>query len=185
MSRRKAGIRSIVTATNNQTRVLIVLGVMIVAILFLIGRIAYWQITKGTEYQNAIQDQGYNSTVGSTLPFQRGTITDRNGTELAISRKTYNVILDPKVIKSSNAYMKYTFEALQKAFGTSQEEFDKAMEQKNSNYYVLYRNQPYDTIADFKALQVSTETEAHKFIKGVWFETQYERAYRADRWLRT
>ena len=61
--------------------------------MFLIGKIAYWQIAKGTEYQNAIQDQGYNSTVGSKIPFQRGTITDRNGVQLAYSSKTYNVIL--------------------------------------------------------------------------------------------
>ncbi len=177
MSRKRVSIRNIFTTARHQYRVLLVMGVMAAFLLFLIGKIAYWQRTMGSKYQNAIQDQGYNSTVGATIPFQRGTITDRNGTELAVSTKTYNVILDPKVIKSSETYMKYTFAALQKAFGTTQEEFDKAMEQKNSNYYVLYRKQPYDTIAEFKRLQVSTETEDHKFIKGVWFETEYERSY--------
>ena len=174
---RKIGVRNIYGSENNQRRILLVMGAMVIVIVFLIGRIAFWQITKGTEYQNAIQDQGYNSTVGSKLPYQRGTITDRNGVALAYSSKTYNVILDPKVIKSSSVYMKYTQEALQKAFGTTQEEFDAAMEQKNSNYYILYRNQPYEKIAIFKELQVDTSTEDHKFIKGVWFETEYERVY--------
>ena len=174
---RKIGVRNIYGSENNQRRILLVLAVMAVIIAFLIVKIAYWQITKGTEYQNAIQDQGYNSTVGSKIPYQRGTITDRNGVALAYSSKTYNVILDPKVIKSSSVYMKYTQEALQKAFGTTQEEFDAAMEQKNSNYYILYRNQPYEKIATFKEFQVDTKTEDHKFIKGVWFETEYERVY--------
>lgn len=177
MSRKRVSIRNIFTTRNHQHRVLIVMGTMVVILLILIGRIAYWQRTMGTKYRNAIQDQGYNSTVGSTIPFQRGTITDRNGTELALSVKTYNVILDPKVIKSNAAYMKYTYQALNKAFGTTQDEFDTAMEQKNSNYYVLYREQPYDSIAAFKALQVDVKTEDHKFIKGVWFETEYERTY--------
>ena len=174
---RKIGIRSINSNENNQRRILLVLFIMAGILLFLVGRIAYWQIAKGTEYQNAIQDQGYNSTVGSKLPFQRGSITDRNGVQLAYSSKTYNVILDPKVIKSSASYMKYTFAALQKAFGTTQEEFDTAMEQKNSSYYILYRKQPYEKIADFKAQQLDTSTEDHKFIRGVWFETEYERNY--------
>lgn len=177
MSRKRVSIHNIFSTTNNQRRILLVAGVMALFLLFLIGRIAYWQITMGTKYQNAIQDQGYNSAVGAAIPFQRGTITDRNGTELAVSTKTYNVILDPKVIKSSQSFMTHTYEALRKAFGTTQEEFDKAMEQKNSNYYVLYRKQPYENIAEFKRLQVSTETEDHKFIKGVWFETEYERTY--------
>ena len=177
MSRKRVSIRNIFTTARHQYRVLLVMGVMAAFLLFLIGKIAYWQRTMGSKYQNAIQDQGYNSTVGATIPFQRGTITDRNGTELAVSTKTYNVILDPKVIKSKDSYMKYTFAALQKAFGTTQEEFDKAMEQKNSNYYVLYRKQPYESIAEFKRLQVNTDTEDHKFIKGVWFETEYERSY--------
>lgn len=174
---RKIGVRYINSSENNQRRILLVLGIMGAVLLFLIGRIAYWQIAKGTEYQNAIQDQGYNSTVGSKIPFQRGTITDRNGVALAYSSKTYNVILDPKVIKSSATYMKYTKEALAKAFGTTDEEFDTAMEQKNSNYYILYRKQPYEKIAEFKNLQTDVSTEDHKFIKGVWFETEYERTY--------
>ena len=174
---RKIGVKNIYGNENNQRRILLVMMGMAVVLVFLIGRIAYWQITKGTEYQNAIQDQGYNSTVGSKIPYQRGMITDRNGVALAYSSKTYNVILDPKVIKSSGVYMKYTQEALEKAFGTTQAEFDAAMEQKNSNYYILYRNQPYEKIATFKELQVDTSTEDHKFIKGVWFETEYERVY--------
>ena len=174
---RKIGVRFINSSEYNQRRILLVFGVMVLVLVFLIGKIAYWQIAKGTEYQNAIQDQGYNSTVGSKIPFQRGTITDRNGVQLAYSSKTYNVILDPKVIKQSATYMKYTFKALEEAFGTTQEEFDAAMEQKNSNYYILYRKQPYEKIAAFKELQTSTKTEDHKFIKGVWFETEYERVY--------
>ncbi len=144
---------------------------------FLVGRIAYWQSTKGEAYENAILTQGYNSTLGSVIPYQRGTITDRKGIELAVSKKTYNVILDPAVIKSSKKYKQYTLEALKKAFGTTDEEFDKALAQVNSNYYVLYRKVPYEQIAVFKELQVNTETEDHKFIKGVWFETEYERTY--------
>ncbi|MBO4653804.1 MAG: peptidoglycan glycosyltransferase [Lachnospiraceae bacterium] len=174
---RKIGVRFINSNENNQRRILLVFAVMAGIMVILVGRIAYWQIAKGTEYQNAIQDQGYNSTVGSKIPFQRGTITDRNGVQLAYSSKTYNVILDPKVIKQSATYMKYTFKALEEAFGTTQEEFDAAMEQKNSNYYILYRKQPYEKIAAFKELQTSTKTEDHKFIKGVWFETEYERVY--------
>ena len=174
---KRVSIRTIYTSANNRKRILIVVGLIALALFVFILRIAYWQKTRGTQYQNAIQDQGYYSTVGAVIPFERGTITDRNGTELALSRKIYNVILDPLVIKSYPDYAKYTFEALEKAFGTTHEEFDKALEQKNSNYYVLYKKQPYDGIAKFKELQTDTNDKNHKYIKGVWFETEYERYY--------
>ena len=65
------------------------LGVMIVIILLAFGglcvRLVYITRDNQESYQKKIlTQQRYDST---TLPFKRGTITDRNGTILAVSEK--------------------------------------------------------------------------------------------------
>ena len=76
------------------------LAVMIIIILLAFAGLCVQlvRITDGNqaEYQKKIlSQQRYDST---TLPFKRGTITDANGTILAVSEKVYNVVLDCKVM---------------------------------------------------------------------------------------
>ena len=55
--------------------------------------ITYVNATKGEKDERQVLSQTQQSYDSRTIPFQRGSITDRNGTILATSEKVYNVIL--------------------------------------------------------------------------------------------
>ncbi len=157
---------------NMQGAALAVLLMIMGVFVFLIGRIIYFRIAKGTEYSNNVLS--HQSYVSAVVPFQRGSITDRNGVELAVSTKIYHVILDPKVVLSNKDFLDPTVDAIVEAFGVNEAELRSIIsENENSSYYVLLKNQPYEKIAAFNELQ----KENHKVVKGVWFETEYVRNY--------
>lgn len=64
----------------------------------LIGRIFYWQIVRGNELKMMALDQ---QTKEKEITPKRGTIYDRNGSELAVSANVDTVIADPNVIKKA------------------------------------------------------------------------------------
>ena len=67
--------------------------VIMLALLGLIARIFLIQNKNFDSYnQKILSQQRYDSR---EIPYKRGDITDRNGTYIAISKKVYNVILDP------------------------------------------------------------------------------------------
>lgn len=63
--------------------------------------ITYVNATKGEKYERQVLSQTQQSYDSRTIPFQRGSITDRNGTILATSEKVYNVILDCKLANTT------------------------------------------------------------------------------------
>lgn len=74
-------------------------GAIILAFVFLIGRITYINAANGEKYTKIVlEQQQYDSRV---IPFKRGDILDRNGTKIATSERVYNVILDAKVMLAS------------------------------------------------------------------------------------
>lgn len=157
---------------NMQGATLGILLAIMALFLVLIGRIVYLRIAKGTEYSNNVLS--HQSYVSAVVPFQRGTITDRNGVELAVSTKIYHVILDPKVVLSNDGFVEPTIDALVEAFGLNEAELRSILENNStSSYYVLLKNQSYESIAVFNEIQKKN----HKVVKGVWFETEYERNY--------
>ncbi len=157
---------------NMQKAAMGILLVVMGLFVFLIGRMIYLRIAKGTEYSNNVLS--HQSYVSAVVPFQRGTITDRNGVELAVSKKVYHVILDPKVVLSNKLFLEPTVDALVEAFSLNEAELRDILEKnKESYYYVLLKNQPYEAVATFNELQKAN----HKVVKGVWFETEYVRNY--------
>ena len=76
------------------------LGVMLVFVALAID-ITYVNATKGEKYERQVLSQTQQSYGSRTIPFQRGSITDRNGTILATSEKVYNVILDCKLANTT------------------------------------------------------------------------------------
>ena len=65
---------------------------IVLAFVFLTGRAAALNLTKGDEYQKQVMSQMRSGS--QTIPFKRGDILDTNGTALATSERSYNVILD-------------------------------------------------------------------------------------------
>ncbi len=89
MARNKSNI-----VTRNRILAFALIILLIVAVL--IGRIFYWQIIRGNELKSMALDQ---QTKEKEITPNRGTIFDRNGSELAVSATVDTVIADPNVIK--------------------------------------------------------------------------------------
>lgn len=163
-------------------KLFVLFGLLLVALFFLIGRLAYIEYDKGEKYEKKVLSMlSYDST---TIPYKRGNIADRNGTMFATSVPVYNVILDCSVLNSGDdgKYVDPTIDALTTCFP----ELDKAdlklyaSENPDSRYYVLAKKLPYEEIQAFVEMQDAVDEKGKKVnpnIKGVWFEKEYQRYY--------
>jgi len=129
---------------------------------------------KGEEYTvKVLSQQSYRNAI---LPYKRGDILDRNGVTLATSIKVYNLILDPKLILSDEEFLTPTLQALNECFGYDTEELKQLINENSKRSYLVYKKQlSYDQIKGF--LAISQDTEKHPLVKGVTFESEYERKY--------
>ena len=68
---------------NMQKKLVMLFAAIILAFVFLVGRITYINAANGEDYTRIVLDQQqYDSR---TIPFKRGDIVDRNGTKMATS----------------------------------------------------------------------------------------------------
>lgn len=167
-----------------KTKLLCMFAVITVAFVGLIGRIMYIQYTKGDTYTKKVLSlQSYDS---KTLPYQRGDIVDTNGTVLATSVAVYNVILDCSILTSDEKYLEPTISALVECFPdyVTREQIEQYVtEQKDSQYIILAKKLSYDAIQPFVEKQDAVDEKGNSLnpdIKGVWFETEYQREYPFD-----
>lgn len=153
--------------------VILYLGI-ILAFVFLIGRITYINASDGEEYTKIVLDQQqYDSRV---IPYKRGDIVDRNGTKIATSERVYNVILDVKTMLSDEDYVEPTKQVLKDCFGIEEEEVDTLIEESpDSRYSVLKKGIDYNTAKEFEA--IDEDDENYPDVKGVWLESDYVRTY--------
>ncbi len=159
-------------------RKLVMLYVAIVlAFLFLIGRVVYINAASGDRYAKIVLDQQqYNSR---TIPFKRGDILDRNGTKLATSERVYNVILDSQALLDKEAYMEPTTQAVETCFGIEASTVkEKAEENPTSRYIILKKGVDYYTAHQFELMD--EDDENYPNIYGVWLEEDYTRTYPYD-----
>lgn len=161
--------------TRKMKKKSLVLFLLVVLLLFgLAVRMLYINSTSGQDYTVAVlSQQNYSST---TLPYKRGDILDRNGMTLATSVKVYNLILDPKVMLSNSKYLEPTLKALTECFGYDDNTLRTLINENKTKSYIVYQKKlSYETIEPF--MTRSNDTENNPYIKGVWFETEYERKY--------
>ena len=154
-------------------RILMTFVLIAAAALGLLGRIVYLNRTKGNAYEKKVlAQQSYSS---KEISYRRGDITDRNGNKLATSKKVYDLVMDPLLIRTDGQYVEATASALEKVFGISRKRFDRILEkQGSSHYYVMekYKGVSREKVKDFNELQ-----EKDNKIKGVTFDERYERYY--------
>lgn len=65
-----------------------------IAFVVILGRVCYWKIAHGSEFEDAARNQQINR-YDITTTGNRGSILDRNNQILAISTAVYNIALDP------------------------------------------------------------------------------------------
>ncbi len=161
-------------------KLMVLFSLLVLCLVGLIGRLMYIEYTSGEAYTKKVLSlQSYDSV---TLPFQRGDIVDSKGTVLATSVAVYNVILDCSVMTSDEKYIEPTIDALLECFPDLDRETLEgyAKDKKDSKYIKLEKKLSYDTIQPFVEMQDAVDEKGNKvnpYIKGVWFETEYQREY--------
>lgn len=157
-----------------QKKLAVLFVIIMLALIGLSFRITQIHAQNGEKYaKQVLSQQEYDSRV---LPYKRGDIVDSKGTIIATSEKVYNVIVDCKLILSSEKYIEPTVAALVKCFGVDESELRKTIEEKSkSHYYVMQKQLSYEEIQDFVVMMNDRENNPN--IKGVWFEEEYLRKY--------
>lgn len=149
---------------------------IVLAFVFLTGRAAALNLTKGDEYQKQVMSQMRSGS--QTIPFKRGDILDTNGTALATSERSYNVILDVGgLLETKTTYqnkrINATVEALVSAFGLDEPELREILQgQADSRYVILKSNVDYETGRDFQS-----QMDQNADIVCVTLEDSYVRTY--------
>lgn len=159
---------------NMQKKLVLLFVAIILAFVFLIGRITYINAANGEDYTRIVLDQQqYDSR---TIPFKRGDIVDRNGTKMATSERVYNVILDVKVMTSDEDSIEPTIQVLKDCFEIDEEEVrDLSEESPSSRYNILKKGVDYETYKKFEA--IDEDDEKYPDVAGIWLEEDYVRTY--------
>ena len=159
---------------NLQKKLVLLFVAIILAFVFLIGRITYINAANGEDYTRIVLDQQqYDSR---TIPFKRGDIVDRNGTKMATSERVYNVILDVKVMTSDEDSIEPTIQVLKDCFEIDEEEVrDLIEESPSSRYNILKKGVDYETYKKFEA--IDEDDENYPDVAGIWLEEDYVRTY--------
>lgn len=157
-----------------QKKLVLLFVAIILAFVFLIGRITYINAANGEDYTRIVLDQQqYDSR---TIPFKRGDIVDRNGTKMATSERVYNVILDVKVMTSDEDSIEPTIQVLKDCFEIDEEEVrDLIEESPSSRYNILKKGVDYETYKIFEA--IDEDDENYPDVAGIWLEEDYVRTY--------
>lgn len=157
-----------------QKKLVMLFVAIVLAFVFLVGRITYINASNGEEYTRIVLDQQqYDSR---TIPFKRGDIVDRNGTKIATSERVYNVILDVKVMTSDEENIKPTIQVLEDCFGIDGKEVEELIEEKpTSRYNVLQKGVDYEKYKEFEAIE--KDKEKYPNVEGIWLEEDYVRTY--------
>ena len=172
-----------------------VFGIALLALVSLLVGITIINAKFGNKYTQQVLSQSQQQYTNKTLPFKRGSITDRNGTMLANSVKVYNLILDCKEVNGHETYKEPVKEALETAFGIENSEIENLLENeetKDSQYQILKKEITMEEKKSFEeANKVPDDEETRKTlgedeikrrqnVKGIYFEDTYKRVYPLD-----
>lgn len=169
-----------------------VFGCSLLALVGLLVGITWINAKSGNKYTQQVLTQSQQQYTDTTVPFRRGSITDRNGTMLANSVKVYNLILDCVEINNNDKYKEPTKAALEEYFDIEQDVVDGLLtneKTKDSRYQILKKEVTMDERRAFEeSLEVPESKEERKAlgeeeitrrqrVKGVYFEDTYKRIY--------
>lgn len=169
-----------------------VFGCSLLALVGLLVGITWINAKSGNKYTQQVLTQSQQQYTDTTVPFRRGSITDRNGTMLANSVKVYNLVLDCVEINNNDKYKDPTKAALEEYFDIEQDVVDGLLtneETKDSRYQIMKKEVTMDERRAFEeSLEVPESKEEQEAlgeeeitrrqrVKGVYFEDTYKRIY--------
>ena len=174
---------------------LVILFLMISLALFALAIYLVFLI-QGTHNDYSVEVLSRHGYTSSTIQARRGDIVDRNGTYVATSEPYYILVLDPKVIlyQKGYNYTDKTVEALVTYFGLDEATLRQTLEDNADSSYVRYGGKTlltYEQVSAFEEFQTvwnkgswkndtgeeMTKEDKLMKIKGVVFETEYQRKY--------
>lgn len=165
------------------TRLLFILGVLLIFLMIIMGKMIYLGIfKKGTYKKQVLAQQKYSNTV---IPYKRGDILDTNGNVLATNKKFYTVILEPKNIIGTRTTDENGTEvrtdneikvtaALKKYLNVSDSEISEILSDTDSYYEELKAGLTEDEISGLKKYLKTDEGED---LIGIWLDETYQRYY--------
>lgn len=156
-------------------RLLVIVAVFTVLFVLLALKLCNIKFKHGEEYQKAAEMQQV-ATEDDTVAALRGTITDSNGTILAQSIRTYNVIMDCKAMQTySEKEQRSSLRILASALGKNEDDFAKYFTSEYEDYQYLKLPGGVGVSQELKeSLQESIDSGK---LVGVWFEETAERMY--------
>ena len=170
MKRKARGIKV------NQKFTLILFAFMAV-LLVLFGRVAYWKVAHGAEFEQAVKNQQINR-YDLVNAANRGSILDRNEQVLAVSTAVYNIVLDPLQL-----YEEDDAEETSRTFTTLCEFFPE-LKMEDLQYHITLdpATNKINTPTHWKYLVKSVERSVKeelekKDLLGVYFEQTSKRSY--------
>lgn len=169
-----------------------VFGMTLLAFVGLLTGITVINAREGNRYAQQVLSQSQQQYSNTTIPFRRGTITDRNGTVLANSVKVYNLILDCQAVNYKDSYREATIAALEEYFNIDRETIEGLLdneETSSSQYQILETEVSMDDKNAFEEANTLPDDEEERDalteeertrrsnVQGIYFEDDYERIY--------
>lgn len=155
-----------------QNKLFVMAVIFTLLFLLLVARMLYINLKDGKRYEKIVlAQQSYDSI---EIPYRRGDILDRNGTQLATSEKVYNLIMEPKNVLQSDEVKAATIKALLQYFDITEEAVNEALKDDKSLYKKMLKKLSYEQVESFNKF---LETKEGKNVKGIWFEDEYNRYY--------
>ena len=169
-----------------------VFGLFLLALVGLLVGITWINAKSGNKYTQQVLTQSQQQYTDTTVPFRRGSITDRNGTMLANSVKVYNLVLDCVEINNNEKYKEPTQNALEEYFEIEKDVVEGLLtseKTKDSRYQILKKEVTMEEKRVFEeSLEIPESKEEREAlgeeeitrrqrVKGVYFEDTYKRIY--------
>ena len=169
-----------------------VFGLFLLALVGLLVGITWINAKSGNKYTQQVLTQSQQQYTDTTVPFRRGSITDRNGTMLANSVKVYNLVLDCVEINNNEKYKEPTQNALEEYFEIEKDVVEGLLtseKTRDSRYQILKKEVTMDEKRVFEeSLEIPESKEEREAlgeeeitrrqrVKGVYFEDTYKRIY--------
>ncbi len=155
-----------------QNKLFVMAVIFTLLFLLLVARMLYINLKDGKRYEKIVlAQQSYDSI---EIPYRRGDILDRNGTQLATSEKVYNLIMEPKNVLQSDKVKSATIKALHQYFDITEEAVNEALKDDKSLYKKMLKKLSYEQVEPFNKF---LETKEGQNVKGIWFEDEYNRYY--------
>ena len=169
-----------------------VFGLFLLALVGLLVGITWINAKSGNKYTQQVLTQSQQQYTDTTVPFRRGSITDRNGTMLANSVKVYNLVLDCVEINNNEKYKEPTQNALEEYFEIEKDVVEGLLTSETtmaSRYQILKKEVTMDEKRVFEeSLEIPESKEEREAlgeeeitrrqrVKGVYFEDTYKRIY--------